>query len=97
MDWIGLALPVALGLHHEVAALVRSVLLLPGLALVAELVHFARRDRPVLLPSRERDDLETVKVQRPDSVVEAGQVLLGGDGGDELEADLANSQRQSKC
>ena len=77
-----------IGFNHIISLHVGSVLLLPGITLIAELIHFAWIDGTVLLPTREADDTQTAKRKWTDPVLVLGHVLLHGNCGNELKLNL---------
>mmetsp|Transcript_10548 Transcript_10548/g.25407 ORF Transcript_10548/g.25407 Transcript_10548/m.25407 type:complete len:273 (-) Transcript_10548:180-998(-) len=76
------------GLDHVILLFVGAVFRLPGVALVAELVHLAGVDGSVLLTTGEANNSQALEVEGGDSLLEGGQVHLARDGGDELELGL---------
>mmetsp|Transcript_8930 Transcript_8930/g.19660 ORF Transcript_8930/g.19660 Transcript_8930/m.19660 type:complete len:231 (-) Transcript_8930:420-1112(-) len=82
-------------LHHEGSLFVGPVLVLPVLALHAELVHLARTDGPELLSAGKAHHPQGVKVQRSDAVVVLRDVLFHGQGRDEFESHLLLSGRDA--
>lgn len=77
-----------IALHHEISLHVRPILLLPGVTLIAEFIHLAWIDGAVLLPARETNNSQTTKRKRTNAVLKFGNILLHGNGGDELEFNL---------
>ena len=63
------------GLDHVGLLLVGTVLLLPGIALVAEFVHFAGADGSVLLATRKANHPQALEGERGDSLLEDARVL----------------------